>query len=326
MSPRARRNKAFKHAADTLTFIVEVVERFFDDHCPQLAAALAYYAIFSIPPLLVLSVAVIGSFLDASSVAKVIWQGTAGFLTPKIAHQLVAMLEQANNFARTGPWWSVGLSILGVTFGATRGFYQLQTALNRAWSIHPDPETSIIKDFILKRLLSFAMVAVTILLFTLLIATSAIVHFFGVRLQPFVPEFVVSIAAWGSGTVASLVIATGVLAALYKYLPDARISWSQVLPGACFASILFQLLQTVTAFYFRQLKLNDTFGQAGSFALLLVWLYVTANVVFLGAVFAQVWSRRRGNPVRPNPGVIQDRPMVAHLLATKLQRRLDALR
>ncbi len=320
------RNKFYKYGADGLTFIVEVVERFFDDHCPQLAAALAYYAIFSIPPLLILSVVVIGTFLDASSVAKVIWQSTSGFLTPKVARQLVSMLEQANNFAKTGPWWSVGLSVFGVAFGATRGFYQLQTALNRAWSIHPDPDKNIIKEFILKRLLSFAMVAVTILLLTLLIATAAFIRFFGGHLEPFIPDFVMSTLAWGSGIFASLIITTGVLAAIYKYLPDARISWSQVLPGACFAAVLFQGLQSLTTFYLSQLKLNETFGQAGSFALLLVWLYVCANVVFLGAEFAQVWSRRRGNPVRPDDGAVQDRPTVADLLATKLQKKLDALR
>lgn len=320
------RHRVVRYAAEAVTFVVEVVERFFDDHCPQLAAALAYYAIFSIPPLLILSVTVIGTFLEASSVSNVIWQGTSGFLTPKIAHQLVGMLEQANTFARTGPWWSVALSVLGVIFGATRGFYQLQTALNRAWSIHPDPQKSIIKDFLLKRLLSFGMVAITILLLTLLIIVGALFTFFGDRLDPFIPEFLSSLIAWGSGTTVSLIVTTFVLAALYKYLPDAQISWNQVLPGALCAALLFQALQSLTTFYLSQLKLNDTFGQAGSFALLLVWLYVCANIVFLGAEFAYVWSRRRGNPVRPREGSLQDRQTVADLLATKLQRKFDALR
>lgn len=314
-----------RYGAHAIVFIVEVVERFFDDHCPQLAAALAYYAIFSIPPLLLLSVTVVGTFLDASSVANVIWQSTSSVLTPKVARQLVLMLERANDFAQTGPWWSIVLSVLGVAFGATRGFFQLQTALNRAWSIHPDPTTNALKMVITKRLISFAMVACTILLLILLIVASALVALLGDKLAPFVPSFVVSLVARGWGTVMALVVVTGVLSALYKYLPDARISWSQVFPGALFASFLFQILQFVTTFYLGQLKLNDTFGQAGSFALLLVWLYVCANVVFLGAEFAQVWCHQSGNPVRPKEGAVRVQQELPELFATKLRRKLDAL-
>lgn len=323
----AREKKEGRHllwyAAQTVTFIVEVVERFFDNHCPQLAAALAYYAIFSIPPLLLLCVTVIGAFFEASSVSEIIRQSTSSVVTPKVGIQLTSMLERANEFAKTGPWWSVVLSIFGVFFGATRGFLQLQMALNRAWSIRTGPQ-SLVRDFILKRLLSFAMVAVTIVLLALLIVTSASFAFFGEQLEPIIPDLLVSTTSWGAGVVISLILTTGVLAAIYKYLPDAEIGWSQVFPGAVFSALLFLALQSVTTFYLSQLKLSDTFGQAGSFALLLVWLYLCANVVFLGAQFAQVWCRRRGNPVRPHTGPSTDSKSLAELLTTKIEERFGA--
>lgn len=311
-------------AAQTVTFIVEVVERFFDNHCPQLAAALAYYAIFSIPPLLLLCVTVIGAFFEASSVSDIIQQSTSSVVTPKVATQLTSLLERANDFAKTGPWWSVALSIFGVFFGATRGFFQLQMALNRAWSIRPGRQ-NLVRVFVFKRLFSFAMVAVTIGLLALLIVASASFVFFGEQLEPIIPSALVSTFSWGSGMVISLILTTVVLAAIYKYLPDADINWSQVFPGAFFAALLFLALQSVTTFYLGQLELSDTFGQAGSFALLLVWLYLCGNVVLLGAEFAQVWCGRRGNPVRPPTTLLQEPKSFAAWLSAKFEQRFGAL-
>lgn len=319
-----RRRELFRYATRSLTYIIEVVERFFDNHCPQLAASLAYFAIFSIPPLLVLVVTVIGSFLDASSVSEVIRQSTSSVLAPKVGRQLITMLEGANDFARSGPWWSVALSISGIVFGATSGFYQLQTTLNRVWSIRPKRGSNFLKIFVVKRLFSFAMVAVTISLLILLIVTSAFLAFFGEQLEPLIPDFFASAISRGTRLVISLIVTTGVLAAIYKFLPDAEIKWGQVLPGAIFAALLFLVLQSVTTFYLRQLKLDDAFGQAGSFALLLIWLFLSANVVFLGAVFARVWCRRRDDPVRPDPGTVQEEDPGA-IFSSNLQEKFDEM-
>src|SRR5690606_1547842 len=136
------------------------------------------------------------------------------------------------------------LSVFGVLFGASRGFNELQLALNRAWSITPDPERGAIKTFIVKRLLSFAMVAATIVVLVLLIIASAIVAFFGDQLEPFLPALVDSAFSWTTATVLSLGVTAGVLSAIYKYLPDAQINWRQVLPGAIFAALLFLALQS----------------------------------------------------------------------------------
>lgn len=319
-----KKSYLFRYVTRAVTFIIEVVERFFDNHCPQLAAALAYFAIFSIPPLLVLIVTVVGSFFDASSVSEIIRQSTSSVLAPKVGRQLITMLEQANEFARTGKWWSVALSIFGILFGATSGFYQLQTTLNRVWAIRPKPGSNFLKIFVLKRLFSFAMVAVTISLLILLIVTSAFFAFFGEQVEPLVPDFFASAISRGARLAVSLVVTTGVLAAIYKYLPDAQIKWGEVFPGAIFAALLFLALQSVTTFYLRQLKLDDAFGQAGSFAVLLIWLFLCANVVFLGAEFGRVWCRRRGNPVRPDAGTIQDEEADA-IFSSNLQRRFDAM-
>lgn len=318
-----KKSYLLRYVTRTVTFIIELVERFFDNHCPQLAAALAYYAIFSIPPLLILIVTVIGSFLDASSVSDVIRQSTSSVLAPKVAEQLIEMLEQANEFARTGSWWSVALSIFGILFGATSGFYQLQTALNRTWSIRPEPGTNFLKILVLKRLFSFAMVAITISLLVVMIITSASIAFFGEQLEPFIPDFFASTISQGSTIAVSFIVTTGMLAAIYKFLPDAQINWGQVFPGAVFAAFLFLALHSVTTFYLSQLRLDDTFGQAGSFALLLVWLYVCAHVVFLGATFSRVWCGRRGDPVRPDAGAIQDEQPPS-IFSSKVQEKFEA--
>ncbi len=305
-----------------VTFIVEVVERFFDDQCPQLAAALAYYAIFSIPPVLVIVMASVGTIFEAEQVEAAIVQEASNFVSPRITQQLVAMVETANEWASSGAWWSVALSIFGILFAATRGFAELQIALNRAWGIRPTPNRNVVVVFLFKRLVSFAMICVMILLLVFSIVVDTIIGRFGETLQEFVPSFVFSLVEWASGSTLSILLATAFLASLYRFLPDAKISWSQVFPAALITAILFETAKSAFTYYLARLRVDDIYGHAGSFAALLVWLYLCAMLVALGAELAQVWSRRRGNPVRPEEGAVQDRPAWTAQLTRRIEKKL----
>lgn len=280
----------------TITFVVEVVERFFDDHCPQLAAALAYYAIFSIPPLLILFMTAAGGLVDASQVEAALRGGAARFISPRAADQLVEVTHRANDWAQTGPWWSLVLSILGLLFGATRAFAQLQTALNRAWAIPEKEQQNVIRVFLVKRLISFAAIMAMLLLFFVFLIARAVLDLFGDRLESVLPSAVMPALDWLTGSTLSIVAGTVLLAAIYRYLPDAKIRWKQVLPGALVIALLFEGTKSLIRLYLVNIG-ADIFGQAASFAVLMIWLFVWANLLFLGAEFTEVWARRLGSPV-----------------------------
>lgn len=313
-----------KYGAEVITFSVEVVERFFDDQCPQLAAALAYYAIFSIPPLLVVVMATVGTVFEASQVEAAIVQSASKFLSPRVTTQLVSMVEKANEWASSGAWWSIMLSILGIVFAATRGFVELQVALNRAWGIRPDPRMNVIKDFLVKRLVSFATICVMIVFLVISIVVSAVVERFGDGLQELMPSVVFSLLEWTSGSTLSIFLATAFLSSLYRFLPDAKISWDQVVPGALVTAILFEAIKSLFTYYLARLRVDDVYGQAGSFAALLVWLYLCALLVAFGAELTQVWSRRRGKPVQPEEGTVQERPSLTARLTERLEKKWKA--
>lgn len=293
--------KIKRWAFDALIFLVEVVEDFLDDDCDQYAAAVAYYTVLSLPAALILVVSIGGIFLDAQVVASAIEQRAHSMLAPSATQQLVGMIDRAGNWASTGPWWAVVLSVVGLLFGATRAFAQLQTALNRAWGIRPKPG-NVVRRFVLKRLVSFGALGILAALLLVSIALKAIVQHFTEFANTLLPNEVMGVLEWASGHTLSLLFATLFLGSLYWLLPDVKIRWHAVAPGALLTALLFEGLSSLMTFYLGSLKLDDAFGQAGSFAVLLIWLYLCALLLFFGAEFTQVWSKYMGEPVQPEDG------------------------
>lgn len=285
-------------AIDGLVFLVEVFERFFDDDCPQLAAALAYYAIFSIPPLLIIVMMTAGSILDPAAVESLLAGSASPFISPGAAEQLMTLAQAANGWAKEGPWWSVGLSIVGLFFGATRAFAQLQTALNRAWAIPEKHPNKPLRSFVSKRLVSFAAITGMIVVVLALSVVSTVVGRFGTALDGVLPPYLLPFLNWGSGTTLSLTTGFVLLVFVYRFLPDAEITWKQVIPGAVVTAILFEGTKSLMTLYLAQVR-TDFFGQAASLAVLLIWLYISAVLLFFGAEFTEVWARRHGRSLSP---------------------------
>lgn len=287
-------------------FLVEVVEHFVSNNCPQLAAALTYYAIFSLPPLLVLTSAGLGFFVDAETARQAIYGSTSSLLSPRLAQNVITLIQDANAFASEGPWWSLLLSLLGVAFGASRGFYQLQTALNRAWGIRPAASSSAVREFLTKRLIAFVMLGATLPAIALSTLLGSLFLQFGREIEPHLPDVLGTLLHAGLGTLASLVLTTGLCTAIYRFLPDAQVTWRQALPGALTAAVAFELIKYAMSFYMNHLELGNVFGQASSLAAVLVWLYVSSNILFLGAQFSQAWSSHHDSVVEPNDGAERD--------------------
>ena len=272
---------------------------FNEDECPRSAAALAYYAIFSLPALLVVVVALAGTFADRTEAAQRIGDFFQEFMGTRVAEQITALLEQTD---QRGKGWQSVIGLVMVLLGATGVLSEVQTSLNRAWRVAPDPKQGGIRSFVVKRLLSLLMVAAL----AVLLLASLVLSWFLAALSSWAKQ---SDFAWlsspvlqGLEHVASLAILTLLFAATFRFLPDVRLDWADVGLGGLITALLFVLGKSLLSWYLAWSDPTTAFGTAGSLALVLVWIYYSAMIYLFGAQFTHVYVRSRGKPVVPEPG------------------------
>ena len=269
------------------TVLRTTVRELTDDDVPSLAAAIAYYTVFSLPPLLVLIVALAGAIMGPEAVAEMITSQVDSVAGSEGAGAVEAMIENAGS---TGS--GLGAKVVGIVallFGATGAFGQLQKALNRAWEVEPQ-ETGGWRSMIVKRLLSFGMVVTIAFLLLVSLAISGVLAAVG--------DAASSLAGQGTGlvlvqvlnVVVGLLVTAGLFAVLFKVLPDVDLSWRNVAVGASVTAVLFTIGKSAIGIYLGTANPGSAFGAAGSLALLLVWIYYSALIVLVGAEFTQAWS------------------------------------
>lgn len=296
-------------ANEGIGILKQTVSEFFGDNCTSMAAALAYYTIFSLPPLLVIIITVSGLVLEPQQVEGWIKGQVGTLIGPSAAMQIQSMIERASQSVQGG--FSLGLifSIGGVLFGATGAFAQLQHALNTAWEVQPDPEQSGVKNYAVKRLLSLGMIlAIAFLLLVTLIISSLISAMQGQLEQLLAMVGLGGVsggALWAINAAVSLLIITQLFAAMFKVLPDATIAWRDVQVGAFVTALLFVLGKFLISFYIGQSNLSDTYGAAAALAIILVWVYYSAAILLLGAEFTQIWARHRGTGIAPDAHAVR---------------------
>jgi len=257
------------------------------------AAALSYYTLLSLAPLVLLAVAVAGLVFERPVVEGRIVTEMRALVGDEGADVVEAVLRNANNPGRGVR--SVVISIVLLAVGATTVFAQLQSSLNRIWQVGANPHESIVWGFIRERLLSLAMVAgigflllVSLLVNAGLSAASESAH----TKVGAGPELLQTV-----NLMVSLVIVTLLFAAMFKVLPDAPVAWGDVWFGAVTTSVLFTLGKHVIGFYLGRAGIGSAYGAAGSVVVMTVWVYYASMIVLFGAELTHVRSRRwRGDP------------------------------
>lgn len=290
----------------TFEIAKQTFKEFNHDDCPRMAAAMAYYTIFSMPPLLFLIVMVAGFAYSAETAQEALTREIRTMVGDDTAAQVATMIGSASERAQASD--GLFITILGglaFVFGATGAFAQLQDALNRAWEVAPDPEAGGFKNFVFKRLLSFGMVLGTGFLLLVSLALSAVVSAIGSEINELLP---LGISAWVPRVLdfcVSLGMVTLLFAAIFKVLPDARIRWREVWTGAIFTAILFVIGKLAIGLYLGRSDPGSAYGAAGSLAIILIWIYLSTIILFIGAEFTQVWARRRGKRIEPARGAVR---------------------
>lgn len=269
-------------------------QEWWNDNTFRLAASLAFYTIFSLSPILVIAIALAGMVFGQETAARHLVQEVQNLVGAQGGRAVSEMLASAHG---------VGSKPLAATFGvvtlilgSTAVFAELQSALNQIWDVEAKPQGSMLKTFIRDRLLSFAMVlAIGFLLLVSLLITTAIAG-----AQEYLSAQIPVAWLWQAvNIVVSFLLATALFMMIYKVLPDTEIAWRDVLIGALVTAVLFTLGKFLIGEYLGRASLSSAFGAAGSFAVLLVWIYYSALISFYGAEFTQVFSRRYGSRIRP---------------------------
>jgi len=273
------------------TLVKETVTRWTEDKASALAAALAYYSLFSLAPLVLIAVAVAGLVFGHQAAEGELYSQVAGLIGDASAKALQEIVARMNQEQGGG----VVATIVGVAtllFGATGVFAQLQDSMNTIWKAR-SPTTNGLLDFLRVRLLSFSMVLGIGFLLLVSLVLSAVLSALGDYLGTFLPGG----AAVGHALNAtvSLAVVTVLFAMIFKFLPDTRVAWKDVVLGALVTSFLFTIGKFAIGFYLAKASVASSYGAAGSVVILLLWVYYSALILYFGAEFTHVYAMRHGS-------------------------------
>jgi membrane protein len=277
-----------------------------DDKAPRLGAALAYYAVFSIPPLVLLGISAVALVYDGD--ARGAMQQQLGGLIGEETAKTIMEATQSGSDEKDAAVGIFGIVLL--LFGASGVFAQLQDAMNTIWEVQPKAGRGIL-GIIKDRFLSFTMVLGTAFLFLVSLMVSAAVATFGDAFGGWLP------GGEAIGHILEFTLSFGVttllFAMIFKMLPDVKIAWSDVAIGAAATALLFTLGKFILGIYLGKATIGSAYGTAGSVIVMIVWVYYSAQILFLGAEFTQVYANKYGSRVLPREN--------AHPVSTN--KRLD---
>ena len=291
--------------------VVDSFTNFIEDDCPTLAAALAYYTVFSLPPLIFLLVTVLtlslslfsGDISAEERAKRIVVRHAATILGNETIQEEVGSILSTNE-KESRSWWKSLLGIAAVLVGASGVLSALQNSLNRVWRVAPRKSSQQALRFLAKRLISLAMV----LGFGFILIVSFIVNtVIEVVLNSIGEQFGMAEGlAQMANHLVSFAVITVLLAAIYRYMPDARIQWRDVLLASVLASLLFSLGKAVLQWYFEIANPAAQLGSAAaSLAAVFIWVYYSSMIMLLGAEFSKSWAKIQGRRIAPELGAVK---------------------
>lgn len=265
------------------------------------AGALAFFTLFSMAPLVIILVSIVGAVYGQEAASGEISAGISSLL----GEQAAAAVEEAvrRSQPEVAGFLPTVLGIGALVFGATTVFAQMQASLNHFWGVRARPARSGILTFITVRLLSLGMVLIIGFLlltsFALSVAVTGVIKYASEWIP--VPPVVVSLLDLGL----SLFVTSVLLALLFKVLPDVRLQWRDVRRGAFYTAVLFVIGKYLIAFYLTRVAPASTYGAAGSLVLVLLWVYYSSLILFFGTALTRVGVMKRDGRIVPKPTAVR---------------------
>jgi membrane protein len=277
--------KLFQHTA----------EGFINDNCFKLSAALSYYTVFALGPLLIIIISLAGIFFQKDKVQTQVYAQMYKLLGKDAAEQVEAIISNIQSSGTTTTGAVVGTIILII--GATGVFTEMQDSINYIWSVKAKPKKGWLK-FLSNRLLSFSLVVGMGFVLLVSLVINALLELLSDRLSRLLSDYTVSIFNLVNSLII-LVVITGLFAIIFKVLPDAIISWKDSFIGAMLTAALFLVGKLAIGFYLGKANLGITYGTAAAIVILLVWIYYSSIILYFGAEFTKMYALQAGAGIRP---------------------------
>ena len=275
-----------------LRLLKMTVNEWLDDNVPRLGAALSYYTVFSLGPIVIIAITIVG--LVFQNAQQQIMSEITNLVGENGSEAITSMMDAARKPDRSAIATIIGSITL--LFGAAGVFIQLKDAMNTVWNVKPTKAGGVWK-FIRKYFVSFSMVLGIGFMLLVSLILSAGLSFIGNYLQQFIPGMapLMKIVSF----IVSFGVVSALFAVLFKYLPDTKIAWNDVWVGAVLTALLFVIGKFALGYYFAKADIASAYGTVGSLVLILLWVFYSAQILFFGAEFTQVFSKYHGSRFTP---------------------------
>jgi membrane protein len=273
--------------------LVATFSGFSSDNGLKLSASLAYYTIFSIAPLLFLLIAVVGLIPLAKT--DTLYQQLAVYVGVDASNQIHSTVASLKLSGKSGFGFAIG--VITLLIGASSIFIEIQDSLNHIWRVKAKPKSGWIK-LLQNRFLSFSLIVSLGFLLLASLLVNLIIEALGKKIEHFLPA-VTGLLLKAVNLGITLVVITVLFGIIFKFLPDVKIKWKDVRTGAFFTALLFMLGQYLIGLYIQYTAQGSVYGAAGSIIVILVWIYYTAAILYIGAEFTQVYAEAIGSHIEP---------------------------
>lgn len=289
------------HIKDLPSLLKETFKEWNDDDPWRLSAIIAYYAIISLPALLIIIINIVGAVWGEEIVQGKLTNEISSALGNDAAQSIQSMIDSTQGGNKSTISTIIGIATL--IFGATGIFYHLQISLNAIWNIRVKPKSNILK-LVIDRARSFGFVLVIGFLLLISFFITTIISVLNNYLSSIFGDTLIYLS-FLTDIVLSVGVISVLFALMFKYLPDAKIQWRTVWIGAIITAALFVLGKFLLGLYLGKANPGSTYGAAGSIILILLWVSYSSLILFFGAEFTFVYSKRYGIGIRPNANAVR---------------------
>jgi membrane protein len=269
---------------------------FLDDKVMKLSAALSYYTIFSLPPLLIIIISLAGFFFGEDAVSGQLFHQIKGLAGNEAAMQIQEAIKNVKLSGNSS--FATVVSLIVLVFGASGVFAEIQDSINYIWGIKPKPDKGFVK-FLKNRLMSFSMIGVVGFIMLVGLIVNSLLDLLSQRLMSYFPEEFVYLFYAINYLLIFLIISV-LFTVIFKSLPDGKVALRDCIIGASFTSFLFILGKFAIGFYLGNSGIASVYGAAGSVILILIWVYYSAIILYFGAEFTKVYAITHGHNIIPN--------------------------
>jgi membrane protein len=284
------------HLNNMWPILKETCNEFIDNKTMRMSAALAYYTIFSLAPMLIVIISLCDIFYGRAAIEGSVFEHIQQFIGKDAALQVQQIIRNAT-ISRDITWASV-IGIAALIFAATGVFAEIQDSINFIWRLKAKPKKGWLK-LVINRLLSFSMVVSLGFILLVSLVVNSVMDVVGQQLVKLLPGIAVYVA-YGINLLITFVTISLLFAIIFKVLPDARIEWRDVIIGSITTAVLFMLGKFGIGYYLGKTHIGSTYGAAGSVVIILLWVYYSATILYFGACFTRAYAIRTGRNIFPN--------------------------